>query len=305
MRNFKWILLLIGLLVMAVSVSAQEPSSTEEPADSDSGAVMPEDPVLARGWYIVRVAGRCVYCHATGGPAAIDFGGADPLTVELAGGAPLLSGAIGEELPYGTVYASNLTLLSEWADEDIENAIRYGVLPDGTGLFPPMPYESYAMMSDDDMSAVIAYLKSLTPVENEIPPAELAEGITRETDRTIPEMMEHPALPDDASLEERGAYLGQAVAACVECHGSLTEDGQVDVTGPLAGETNMYTDFGITPAPSLLQSEIGTWPDDGLIGILNGIKSNGDPVFIMPVAVFKNLTQEDKEALVAWLRSQP
>lgn len=306
MRKLNWILLLTGVLVLAtgLTVFAQEPASTPETTDAEG---MPDDPILARGWYIVRVAGRCVQCHATGGQAALDFEGADPLTVDLAGGAPLLSGAVGEEVPFGVVYASNLTTLGEWSDEAIENAIRHGVRPDGTMLLPPMPFESYATMSDEDMAATIAYLKSLTPVENEIPEAELAEGITRETARTVPEIveMEHPALPEDATLEERGAYLGQSVAACVACHGSLTEDGLIDVTGPLAGETLMYTEFGVNPAPDLLSGEISEWTDEGLHGILNGIKPNGEPVFVMPVSVFKNLTEEDKAAIIAWLRTQP
>ncbi len=308
MRKMTWLFLLVGALILATSVRvfAQDPATTPEPEDTDGAAVATDS--LARGEYLVRVAGACVYCHATGGPAALDFEGADPLTVDLAGGAPMLSGNIAEEIPYGVVYASNLTMLGEWSDEAIENAIRYGVRPDGSVLLPPMPYDAYETMSDEDMAAVIAYLKSLTPVEMDIPEAELEAGVTRETARVAPEIdaaMEHPALAEDATLEEQGAYLGQSVAACIHCHGSVTEDGRINVTGPLAGETLMYTDFGITPAPSLLQEEIGQWPDEGLINFINGIKSNGDPVFIMPVSVFKNLTQADKEALVAWLRTQP
>lgn len=291
-----WVML-VGSVLIAIGLMRPVTPSVAQEVDED---------VLTRGEYIVRVAGACVHCHGEGGDRAID-GGADPYEVALIGGDQQVVGDIGREFQYGVVYAPNLTTLGDWTDEEIENSIRYGVRPDGTVLMPPMAYEAYERMSDDDMTAVIAYLRSLEPVENEIPPIELNEDITREDVRTVPEIedIERPALSEDATPAEQGEYLGVAIAACIYCHGSLTEDGLLDVDGPLAGETLMYTQFGVVPGPILLQRRVERWSDDQIIGVLNGRNPQGQPIFIMPSSVYTNMTDEDKAALVAWIRTQP
>jgi hypothetical protein len=72
--------------------------------------------------------------------------------------------------PWGISISANLTPdpisgLGQWSDAEIEQAIRTGVARDGHKLFPPMPFAAYRNMAADDMAAVIAYLRSLPPVE--------------------------------------------------------------------------------------------------------------------------------------------
>lgn len=302
--------LAIGIALVALLVT--QPSSpslaqggteeaTPEPVDGDGGGV--PDPnseeIVERGAYLVRVAGACQDCHYGG---EIDALYDDPLNVALSGGYAFAY------QPWGTVYAPNLTTLGSWTDEEIENAIRYGVRPDGSALLPPMPYELYAGLSDDDMAAMIAYLRALEPIENAIPEPEL-NGQNREDIRTLPAIdpaAEFPT-PDFSDALTRGTYLATHVSACLRCHGTLAEDGvSIDPAGPAYGEIPQYTDFGDMTFPALIQSEMSRWSDEELMTIIHdGIKPNGEPVFFMPSYAFANLTVSDVEALIAWIRAQP
>ncbi len=265
-----------------------------------------EDPVLQRGQYIVRAAGACVHCHAgngDGGPAGQDLINAEevnPFTVGLAGGGMQAVGSYTMQQPYGQVAAPNLTTLQEWTDEELEIAIRYGLDPDGTVLLRPMPYIAYETMSDADMDAVIAYLRTLEPIENDVPEAQLNPGIAREDTRTPHEVdldTERPDPADDPLAV--GEYLATAVSACVHCHGSVDDDG--DPVLPLAGEVWLYDDFNSFRGPSLLSENLDFISDDAILGILN----YQDPLVLMPSSVYQYMTDDDQQALLEWLRSQP
>ncbi len=77
------------------------------------------------------------------------------------------------EGPWGESIAANLTPhaetgLGKWTDAQIVAAVRQGVRPDGTKLRPPMAYDYYKNISDADMAAIVAYLRSLKPVEHAV-----------------------------------------------------------------------------------------------------------------------------------------
>jgi mono/diheme cytochrome c family protein len=119
---------------------------------------------VERGKYLVTIM-DCTGCHTTGALA----GQPDP--------AMFLAGStIGFEIPgYGIFYPPNLTSdaktgIGAWSEQQIVDAIRTGVRPDGRGLVPIMPWPSYAALSDSDAKAVAAYLKSLPPISHAAPP---------------------------------------------------------------------------------------------------------------------------------------
>lgn len=111
------------------------------------------DPV-DRGAYLVGIM-DCAGCHMPRGPQGAP--------IESAG---LSGGNVGFEIPgLGIFWAPNLTPsetgLGGWSDEEIAQAIRYGVRPDGRILAPAMPWPAYSGLSDEDAEAVVAYLRSL------------------------------------------------------------------------------------------------------------------------------------------------
>jgi mono/diheme cytochrome c family protein len=122
-----------------------------------------ETPV-ERGKYLVGIM-DCTACH-TGGSLA---GAPDP--------AKFLAGSdIGFEIPdLGIFYPPNLTPdhatgIGAWSERDIITALRTGARPDGRELAPIMPWRSYAALTDEDVQAIAAYLKSLPAIEHAVPP---------------------------------------------------------------------------------------------------------------------------------------
>lgn len=122
---------------------------------------------VARGHAIAWSSG-CNDCHTPG-----TFYGTPDTTRTLAGT------ELGWTGPWGTSYPRNLTPDSTgiitWTEEQIVTAFRQGHRPDGTPLLPPMPWPSYAHMSDEDAYALAAYIKSVPPVHH-VNPARLPPG---------------------------------------------------------------------------------------------------------------------------------
>ncbi len=115
-------------------------------------AAPPPSDVLAYGAYLAGPVAHCMECHSTPGPT-----GAPDLANELGAGGMAFRG------PWGESVSANLTPfgLADWSDAEIAAAVRTGVSRDGRPLLPPMGYGYYAHMSDGDVAAIIAYLRSL------------------------------------------------------------------------------------------------------------------------------------------------
>ena len=121
------------------------------------------DDQIARGEYLVHIMG-CNDCHTAG-----TFLGKPDAEHPLAGG------DVGLSVPgLGVRWAPNLTPdeptgLGQWSDADIIKAIRAGVDPTGSKLFPMMPSGNYAVLTDADAGAIVAYLRTLPPVSHAVP----------------------------------------------------------------------------------------------------------------------------------------
>ena len=166
--------LLIGCfaLVLVSAASCAVPSS-KQVEEAKPATMTP----LQRGEYIATVAG-CNDCHTPG-----TFYGGPDFKRQLSGS------EVGWRGPWGVSYASNLTPdletgLGTWTNVEIERALRSGVRKDGTPILPPMPWPNTARLTPDDMSSLIAYLKSLPPIVHKVPtnvaPNGMAHGPTIE-----------------------------------------------------------------------------------------------------------------------------
>ena len=119
-------------------------------------------PVI-RGAYLTQIM-DCQGCHTPG-----TLAGEPNATRALAGS------EVGFELPgLGIFYPPNLTPdhetgLGGWSDAEIVHALRTGERPDGRVLAPIMPYRSYAGLTEEDAAAIVAYLRSLPPVQHKVP----------------------------------------------------------------------------------------------------------------------------------------
>jgi mono/diheme cytochrome c family protein len=119
---------------------------------------MPEsamkDPVK-RGFYLVTI-GHCMECHTPAVNGQRDFKNA------------LGSGGEKFEGPWGVTVARNITAhkdngIGAWSDDEVKRAITKGVRKDGSKMRPPMGFDWYATMTDADLSAIVAYLRTVPP----------------------------------------------------------------------------------------------------------------------------------------------
>ncbi len=112
-----------------------------------------KDDQIAYGAYLAGPAAHCIECHSPMGPTGPD------IEHQLGAGGFELPG------PWGVSYSANITPtgLADRSDAEIKQMITQGVRPDGSRMMPPMGYSYYANMSDEDVAAIIAYLRTLPP----------------------------------------------------------------------------------------------------------------------------------------------
>jgi mono/diheme cytochrome c family protein len=261
-------------------------------------AAQDQDMLVKRGEYLMNGPVACGNCHNTRAQDMSFVPGK-----ELAGGFHIID-------PAFEVYTANITPdpetgIGTWTDEEIINAIRMGKTPDGEIIFPPMPVPTYNLMSDDDVKALVAYLRTVKPVHNEVP----------ESKYNVPQQAMPPAkgaaAPDPADKVAYGGYIVNALAHCFECHTPFTKEMVPDVTRTGAGGFEItlapgvtFMTANITPDP---ETGIGSWTDEEIKrAMTKGISRDGRRLSPpMPFSFFDRMTAEDLDAVVAYLRTIP
>jgi mono/diheme cytochrome c family protein len=230
-------------------------------------------------------------------------------------GAPALpaSEMMGQEFPLpglpGRVVASNLTPDAEtgagrWTDDQIARSIREGIGHDGRTIFPIMPYMNYRYMSDEDVAAVVVYLRSLPAVHNSLPQTKINFPVNLLV-HTVPEPITQ-AVPDvdRKDVIQRGHYL--ATIGC-GCH-NPTEHGHPlpgkEWTGGevLEGPWGNVTSANITTdASGISYYDEATFLKAVRTGYVGARKLNS----IMPFGEFQYVPEDDLKTIYAYLRTVP
>ena len=107
------------------------------------------------------------------------------------------------KMPFGTVYAANLTPdkdtgMGSWREVDFIKALRTGKHFGGNGraILPPMPWMDFGKMTDEDLKAIFAFLRSIRPIRNAVPdpkvPIQAIDGITESFEK-LKQMMKASA----------------------------------------------------------------------------------------------------------------
>ncbi len=261
-------------------------------------AAQDQDALVKRGAYLVNGPMACANCHTPRNP---DFSLKQDMP--FAGGFHLVD-------PAFDAYSANITPdketgIGNWTDEQIIKAIREGVDDKGHVIFPPMPVPTYNNLSDDDVKAVVAYLHTLKAIHNEVP----------ESKWNIPQQAMPPAkgLPAPPTTDKvaYGRYIVTAEAHCFECHTPLGANGQPDMSKLGAGGMAITLAPGMVVATANITSDpetgIGKWSDaDIKKALTEGVTPTGGHISPpMPFPWFKNLTPEDLDAVVAFVRTIP
>ena len=182
----------------------------------------------------------------------------------------------------------------------LAKAIREGVRPDKSVIGPPMPIESYRHMADDDLAAVIAYLRTRTAVKNTVPRSTYRIPVPTSYGPPVGKV-KAPAPRDKLAY---GKYLVE-IGHCMECHTPVNEKGELLVAKLGAGGQVIEGPWGKTVSRNLTPTGLKDWTDAQIAkAIRSGVDRNGQP-YRPPMAYefYKNINDADIAAIIAYLRS--
>jgi mono/diheme cytochrome c family protein len=247
----------------------------------------------------VEGIGACGNCHTPKGPQG-DLPGK-----HLAGGFE-----ISED--FGVAVSSNITPdrvtgIGDWTDEQIIRAIRDGRGRDGHVLGPPMPFFWYGWLTDTDVKAMVAYLRSVPAVVNTVPRSRYTVPLPPSWGPAPPRPV--PDVPTD-DHKRYGSYLAGAVAHCLACHTPRLPDDRFDLSKLGAGGSAFRGPRGVSYAANITsdpETGLGTWTDSEIVASIHGARRGGGRVLPpMPVDYYvKGISESDLKALLAYLRSLP
>jgi mono/diheme cytochrome c family protein len=302
-------LALAAVAVLAAYLFLRKPDMA--PPSAVQVEVTPER--VARGRYLYERLANCGHCH---GEVETERFGYPSVPGREAAGRVMPAEW---QLP-GRIAASNLTPdretgLGAWTDGEILRAIREGVSRDGRALFPLMPYPDYASMSVDDAHALVAYLRSLPAVRNELPKTKLdfpvsvlVTGVPRPVGSVTP--------PDPNDPVRYGQYVA-TMGACIECHTPF-EKGELVLERRLGGGRAFPLTGGVVVVSANLTPDVetgtGAWSEHDFLEKFRQYREyaeHGSPklaaaeMTVMPWLGYARLDEEDLKAVYAWLRTVP
>lgn len=275
---------LIGAAVAAVYLGSDTRLNTIYQITVDLPTIPTDATSIERGSHLAVAVTGCADCHAS-----------------------RLEGKVFVDAPPFRAVAANLTrgaggVGGTYSDADWVRAIRHGVNPAGKPLLL-MPSQHFAALSDDDLAALIAYLKSVPPVDNQLLPTEMRTlGRVLLLAGQLPpfpaEVIDHTSArreaPPPAATVEYGRYL-TTIGACAECHGQQ-----------LAGSPPV--EEGAPPGPNLTPGgQLADWVEaDFRRAMREGITPNGHRLnAAMPWRVYSQMSDEELEAIYRYLMSLP
>lgn len=266
--------------------------------------------MLVRGAYLVEHVTGCTDCHSQRNwslytapvkPETLGAGG-EAFTEEM--GTP------------GTIYTPNITpaALGSWTDGEIVRAIVSGVSKDGTPLFPIMPYPNYAHMSRDDIYSIVAYLRTLKPIENQTPERKLNFPLNLIV-RTIPKQAEYGARPYTSDRIAYGQYIATA-AGCADCHTPMAKGRPIEGMEYAGGFTMGMPSGGLVSSVNITPHETGikNWTREGFIQRFKSLDNEGARQIplgkdqlntVMPWTYYASMDSSDLGAIYDYLMSVP
>ena len=286
-KRLAWLLGAIGALVVIALIGVYVVTSVRMNKRYDVAArsvpVPAESAGIARGFHLALAIGKCLGCHGE------DFGGT----------------LLGDSFIFGRLAASNLTTGKGgvgplYDDAMLARAIRHALRHDGTPLLV-MPSEAFQYLSDDDAGALVGYIRSLPPVDREIPSTRvgpLARVLSLLTPfPLIPaRVVDHARVPPKSMPEEPSPVYGKYLAdvgGCTGCHGPGLSGGNL---GP--GK----------PASNLTPAGIGTWSEADFVRALReGKRPVGADIdsLSMPWPEAGKMTDSEIHAVWLFLKSVP
>ena len=254
---------------------------------------------LERGEYVFNASG-CASCHSS--PDATE---AEKLVLTGGRSFPSL---------FGTFYAPNISMdkingIGAWSEQDFANALLYGVSPEGQHYYPSFPYTAYANMTDQDISDLWAYFKSIPESSKPSIDHDLPMYVRWRRPIAFWKLLnKREPMTESVSLdatEQRGAYLVETLGHCGECHTSRNFIGGLQYKYWLGGAKNPA---GRGMIPNITPTKL-TWNTEEIVEYLaSGFTPDFDVAGGHMADVVENtskLTEEDRLAIAEYLKAIP
>src|SRR5690242_5598339 len=249
---------------------------------------------LERGTYLMRGIVACGNCHTPKGPQG------DVPGMELAGGVIFQEDVFTAVSP--NITPDPETGIGKWTDAQIIAAIREGKRPDGTIIGPPMPIALYRGMADDDVNAIVVYLRSVKPIANKAAKSQYKGPLPPSYGSPVTSVA--PVAQTDKV--NYGRYLAGPLGHCMECHSTPGTNGAPDlVNHPGAGGMHFNGPWGVSYAPNITPAALGKYSDEDIKNaITKGVRPDGSRLMPpMAYSYYSNIAPADLDAIVAYLRT--
>ena len=310
-KAVKIIGVLVGVIVLAVGAAMAYVSLALPNVGEAQEMKIESTPIrVARGEYIANHVAVCMDCHSTR-----DFS---------LYSAPLVPGTLGkggevfnQQMGFpGSFTSKNITPygIGNWTDGEIFRAITTGVSRDGHAFFPVMPYPYYRNMNEEDVKSIVAYLRTLKPIEF-VPESSKPDFPFNFILNTIPQKSEPFPLPDPNDELAVGKYV-VTMAGCVECH-TPVEQGQIIADKKFSGGREFATPLGTMHTANITpdkETGIGTWTKEAFVARFKAYADSsyvphkvapGEMQTIMPWTMYAGMTEKDLGAIYTYLMSVP
>ena len=278
--------LLAGVALIFVSVTSSQAGDTDPQ----------EFAQIERGRYLT-VLSDCASCHTAPGSNA-----------PFAGGRAI-------ETPFGNIVAPNITPdpetgIGSWSNDAFDAAVRDGIRPTGSHLYPAMPYNAYRKMSRGDILAIRAYLNTVTPVRNAVVANTLPFPFNIRAAMLVWNALyftkgEYQADPHKSGEWNRGAFLVQGPGHCGACHTAKTLLG-----GDKADQYLKGAYLQGWSAPDITDDArlgVGEWSQEDLVAYLksghNRITAATGPMAEVVALSTAFMTDPDLKAIAVYLKS--
>jgi hypothetical protein len=214
----------------------------------------------------------------------------------------------------GAYYSKNITPagISDYTDGELFRTITTGVNKDGEAMFPVMPFHNYGKMDPEDIKAIIAYVRTLTPIQNEIPESS-SDFPMNFIINTIPQKATLSKMPDSANTVAYGKYLATA-ASCIDCHTKFEKGNFVPGTEFGGGREFPFPDGSVVRSGNITPDAtgIGSWSKESFVAsfksredgskLPTGIKP-GEFNSMMPWNMYAGMKSEDLAAIYDYLKT--
>jgi mono/diheme cytochrome c family protein len=254
--------------------------------------------LVKRGDYLVNTILTCGNCHTPKGP--------DGDIMDKA-----FSGGLSWDEPPFKVTAPNITQdkdtgIGKWSDADIKKLLRTGLRPNGVPIASVMPTGFYGIVTNRDMNAIVAYLRTLKPIENKVPdpiykfaaPPQIFPGAEKPyTEAMFSDRIKH------------GFYLA-TIGHCMECHTPMPKGVHNWAKDLGRGGFEFPGPWGVSVSRNITSSKskgIGAWTDAQIkTAITTGVDKDGNHLKPpMGFGYYAHMTNEDIADIIAYLRRVP